>query len=143
MNEIEKFFVKSLKLFSELSDDESRQVASIIVDGNDTIVSYGSNTLPIGVEKTDERISKPNKYTWIGHAERNAIYDAAKRGIKLEGTKMYCSYFPCADCARGIIQSGISELYTTKPDLTHEKWGESWKCALEMFKESGVQINFI
>ena len=138
-----KFFDKALKLIADLSEDKSRQVSAIIVDENDTIISYGSNTLPSGVNKSDDRLQKPKKYTWIGHAERNAIYDAAKRGIKLEGTKMYCSYFPCADCARGIIQSGISELYTTEPDLKHEKWGESWTCALEMFKESGVQIHFI
>ena len=52
-------------------------------------------------------------------------------------------FFTCADCARGIIQSGISELHTTEPDLKHEKWGESWTCALEKFKESEVQIHFI
>ena len=137
------FFKKMVKLVTDLSDDNSRGVGAVIVGEYDTILSYGSNTIPEGVNKTKDRVEKPNKYKWIGHAERNAIYSAAKRGVSLDGSTMYCSYFPCSDCARGIIQSGIIELYTTKPDLTHNKWGKSWECALEMFNESKVKINFI
>ena len=137
------FFKKMVNLVTDLSDDNSRGVGAVIVGKHDTILSYGSNTIPEGVNKTKDRLGKPNKYKWIGHAERNAIYSAAKRGISLDGSTMYCSYFPCSDCARGIIQSGIVELYTSKPDVNHKKWGDSWKCALQMFEESGVKIQYI
>jgi dCMP deaminase len=53
---------------------------------------------------------------------------------------MYCTYFPCVDCARAIIQSGLSKVYSPKPDLNHEKWGKSWTESLIMFKECGVEV---
>tara|TARA_B100000963_G_C22192155_1_gene479314 strand:- start:118 stop:540 length:423 start_codon:yes stop_codon:yes gene_type:complete len=140
---MESFFKDIVDLVSGLSDDPSRGVGTIIVDQNNNILSYGSNTIPTGVIKHVDRVNKPNKYKWIEHSERNAIYSAAKRGISLGGSKMYCTYFPCCDCARAIIQSGIIELITSKPDINHEKWGESWNLASLMLEESGVKIRYI
>tara|TARA_B100000927_G_scaffold161479_1_gene130149 strand:+ start:13570 stop:13992 length:423 start_codon:yes stop_codon:yes gene_type:complete len=140
---MESFFKGIVELVSGLSDDPSRGVGTIIVDQNNNILSYGSNTIPTGVIKDVDRVNKPNKYKWIEHSERNAIYSAAKRGISLDGSKMYCTYFPCCDCARAIIQSGIIELITSKPDINHEKWGESWNLASLMLEESGVKIRYI
>ena len=140
---MESFFKGIVELVSGLSDDPSRGVGTIIVDQNNNILSYGSNTIPTGVIKDVDRVNKPNKYKWIEHSERNAIYSAVKRGISLDGSKMYCTYFPCCDCARAIIQSGIIELITSKPDINHEKWGESWNLASLMLEESGVKIRYI
>ena len=92
---------------------------------------------------TKKRYEKPQKYMWVEHAERNAIYTAGRNGISLDGCKMYVTYFPCCDCARAIIQSGIKEVYSPKPDWSHHKWGESWKVSKQMFNECGVKIKFI
>lgn len=140
MNEL---FVKMTNVVSESSDDDNRKVGCVIVRDGDTIVAYGSNTIPEKVKKLKSRKEKPNKYSWIGHAERNAICEAAKKGIPTDGCEMYCNYYPCSDCAISIIQAGISKLYTEKPDFNHHKWGESWKRSKKMFEESGVVIEFI
>ena len=92
-------------------------------------------------DDTDQRrYERPQKYFWTEHAERNAIYKAARLGISLRNNKMYFTSFPCADCLRAIIQAGIKKLFTEKPDFNHERWGESWVEALIMLKECGVEV---
>ena len=140
MNEL---FVKMTNVVSESSDDDNRKVGCVIVKDGDTIVSYGTNTIPNKVKKLEDRLQKPEKYKWIGHAERKSISEAAKKGISTEGCEMYCNYYPCSDCAISIIESGISKLYTTRPDFNHHKWGNSWKISKKMFEESGVYVEFI
>ena len=58
------------------------------------------------------RWKSPEKYQWTEHAERNAIYNAARNGVALEGARLYLNWggCPCSDCARAIIQVGIQEV---------------------------------
>lgn len=133
-------FLNILPQICELSDDNKTKVGCLIVDNDENILAYGSNVLPDGLTYEKRRCETTEKHIWLHHAERNAIYKAARLGISLKGTKMYCTYFPCVDCARAIIQAGIIKLYTNKPDLNHEKWGDSWVNAIIMFKECGVEL---
>ena len=128
--------------FSKLSEDKKRQVAAIIVK-DDNVISFGVNKLPESVNKFEDRKSKQLKGFWMEHAERDAIYKSVRDGISLNGTEIYVNYFPCSDCARAIISSGIKKIYTPKPDLTHQKWGESWKIATIMFGESDIEVVFV
>lgn len=97
--------------------------------------------MPFGVQINEKRLSRPTKYTYTEHAERNAIYDAAKRGNRLDNTVMYCPWFACADCGRAIIQSGIKRVIGHQKmfDDTPERWAESIAAAFEMFNEAGVE----
>jgi len=127
---------------SEWSKDINTKTGAVIVGSENTEISFGYNGFPRGANDDGypKRYEKPDKYHWTEHAERNAIYKAARNGQSLIGTKMYCTYFPCSDCARAIIQSGIEKLYTKKPDFNHHKWGESWVEAIIMLKECGVEV---
>lgn len=90
-----------------------------------------------------ERYSRPAKYFFTEHAERNAIYNAARCGIPLKNCKLYVPWHPCHDCARGIIQSGIIEVILNKSfddSELAERWKESWGYAKTMFKEAGVEV---
>jgi len=129
---------------SSWSKDQSTQVGAVIVDDKKTILSIGYNGFPRGCDdEKKERHERPAKYLYTEHAERNAIYNAARNGIKLDETTLYVSsLFPCVDCARAIIQSGIKKIVATKPDLEHENWGESFRVSLELFRESDVEIEF-
>lgn len=135
----DKKYIEITESLTGLSDDPKTGVASMIVKDNN-IISYGVNELPFRSNKLKERCEKPLKDKWMVHAERNAIYKAARDGISLIDANMYCTYFPCADCARGIVQTGISKLYTKKPDFNHHKWGETWVEAITMLKECGVSV---
>lgn len=79
------------------------------------------------------------KYSYVEHAERNAIYQAAKLGRALLSTTMYAPYASCSDCARGIIQSGIKTL-VRYPFEVPERWFESTRFGDLMLQESGIQI---
>lgn len=138
----DKRFIEQAKFVSEWSKDKNTKTGAVIVDNENTELVMGYNGFPRGADDDNhpKRYERPEKYFWTEHAERNCIYKAARLGISLKNTKMYCTYFPCADCSRAIIQSGITRLYTEKPDFNHHKWGESWVEALTMLKECGVEV---
>jgi len=137
-------FMNLASHISKWSRDPNRKIGAVIVGDDNTEKSIGYNGLPnnADINKLD-RYEKPQKYMWVEHAERNAIYKAGKNGVQLEGCKIYVTYFPCVDCARAIIQSGIKEVCSPKPNFTHHRWGESWKISQQMFKECGVKIKYI
>lgn len=131
------------RLAASTSDDSTKQVGCVIVDPrNNRMVINGANTLPDGVRKLPQRVAKPYKFDWIEHAERNAIYRAARHGFSLNGCVMYLPWFPCHECARAIVQSGIAELVAVPPDFSHHKWGRSHELATEILDESQVQVRY-
>ena len=142
-----KRYLNLANYVSKWSRDPNRKCGAVIVGTDNTEKAIGYNGLPNNVDlnrsNTKKRYEKPQKYMWVEHAERNAIYTAGRNGVSLDGCKMYVTYFPCCDCARAIIQSGIKEVYSPKPDWSHHKWGESWKVSKQMFNECGVKVKFI
>ncbi|PPU52431.1 deoxycytidylate deaminase [Xanthomonas arboricola] len=129
--------------YSLQSLDRSRKVGALIVDAGGTVVSHGWNSFPVGVVAHESRYQRPAKYSWTEHAERNAIYSAARRGVALKGCTMYVPWFPCMDCARGIVQCGISRLVAYRPDLSDATWGGQFADALTLFDEAGVEVAFL
>ena len=101
--------------------------------------------VPGTVEVTDERISRPHKYTYIEHAERTAIYRAALTGTATHGATLYQIWFPCVDCARAVISAGIKEIVGIKKarDLTPEHWIENLKVADILLREAGVKVTML
>ena len=87
------------------SKDERTQIGAVIVGEDKEIVSTGYNSFPRGLDDSIKlRQERPEKYYWFEHAERNAIYNAARIGVSTKGCTMYLSCgIPCVDCARGII----------------------------------------
>lgn len=136
-------FMDLAETIADWSKDKNTQTGAVIVDDKEnTELTVGYNGFPRGADDdTDQRrYERPMKYMWTEHAERNAIYKAARLGININGARMYCTYFPCVDCARAIIQAGISKIYSPKPDFNHHKWGESWTESIIMFRECGVEV---
>ena len=96
-----------------------------------------------------ERYERPLKYLYTEHAERNAIYFAARQ--ILEGSTIYLQWFPCADCARAIIQSGIAKIVIDADNYGYDiqnkkegnkRWEDSFIAAKQMLGEAGVRIEF-
>lgn len=125
------------------SKDRSRGVGCVIVGPHNELRSSGFNGFPRGVDDEPEyRHQRPLKYKWTEHAERNAIYNAARVGTPLESCRMYLPWFPCMDCARAIIQSGISELICIEPDWSDPQWAEDFAAVPQLLGEGGVQIRW-
>lgn len=102
-------------LASGRSKDPNTQVGSCIVDGNNRILSIGYNGTPNGFDDDDfywAREGNPleTKYPYVCHSELNAILNYRGNRLDLRDTKIYVDLFPCNECAKAIIQSGIKEV---------------------------------
>lgn len=126
------------------SKDDSTKLGAVIVGPDNEPVSNGYNNFPRNLDdNVKERYERPLKYKYMEHAERNAIYNAARHGVALKGTRLYVPQRPCSDCARGIIQSGIVEVIYHKEwpgNSTDAPWFDDQEIGLEMFQECGVSI---
>lgn len=123
------------------SKDRSRGVGCVIVGPTNELRSTGFNGFPRGVnDEVENRHERPAKYKWTEHAERNAIYNAARVGIPLDGCRMYLPWFPCMECARAIIQSGILELICIKPDSADAQWDADFAEVPQMLSEGGIRV---
>lgn len=103
------------------------------------------NRFPDGISNTPERWKRPAKYSWVEHAERNAIYAAARHGILTRGALMVCPWAACEDCARAIVQAGIATLITLERNdtNTNERWRASCDMGDAILAEAGVEVTFI
>ena len=109
----DEYFMGIALLSSYRSKDPSTQVGACIVNQNNKIMSVGYNGFPLGCSDEDfpwERSGDnyDTKYPYVCHAELNAILNY--RGGNLSGSRIYVALFPCNECAKAIIQSGVSEV---------------------------------
>ena len=137
----DQYFMGIAKLSAHRSKDPHTQVGCCIVNKSNRIVSLGYNGLPAGCEDDNfpwERTNKnnlKNKYLYVCHSELNAILNA--RGRDLTNCKLYVTLFPCNECAKAIIQSGINEV-VYEQDLYPKL--ESTIAAKKMFKAANVKL---
>ena len=109
----DQYFMGVAKLSAYRSKDPNTQVGACIVTPDNKIVGVGYNGLPWGCEDTDfpwynrKGDMYDTKYPYVVHAELNAILNSIQ---KLTGCRIYVSLFPCHECAKAIIQSGIKEI---------------------------------
>lgn len=106
------YFMGVAYLSSLRSKDDSSQVGACIVNQKNRIVGIGYNGLPIGCDDDDfpwerEGDFLNTKYPYVVHAEPNAILNST---VPLDNSKIYVTLFPCNECAKLIIQSGIKEI---------------------------------
>ena len=134
----DEYFMSVAKLAGLRSKDPNSQVGSCIVSRDNKILSMGYNGFPTGCsddefpwERDGDALN--TKYVFVTHSELNAILNY--RGGSLENAKIYVSLFPCNECAKAIIQSGIKEViydcdkYSDSPSVIASK---------RMMKAAGV-----
>ena len=109
------YFMGIAKLSALRSKDPSTQVGACIVSSDNRILSIGYNGAPNGFHDEDfpwdrEGDALNTKYLYVCHAELNAILNFRGHKRDFEGAKIYVALFPCNECAKAIIQSGIKEV---------------------------------
>ena len=135
----DEYFMGVAKLSAMRSKDPHTQVGACIVSNDNKILSMGYNGFPIGCSDDDfpwNRQGTPyeSKYLYAAHSELNAILNY--RGGSLDGSKLYVSLFPCNECAKAIIQSGIRTV-VYESDFYHDT--DSTRAARRMFDTAGVR----
>jgi len=107
----DEYFMGVAKLAAHRSKDPSTQVGACIVSPENIIISTGYNGMPKGCSDDEfpwAREGTETKYPFVVHAELNAILNA--NGRDLRDSRVYVALFPCNECAKAIIQSGIKEV---------------------------------
>lgn len=134
------YFMSVALLSAKRSKDPSTQVGACIVNNSNVIESIGYNGLPKGCsddefpwEKDGDTLN--TKYPFVVHAELNAILNA--RGKDLSNCRIYVALFPCNECAKAIIQTGITEVV-----YLSDKYAETdaVKASKRMFNSAGVKL---
>ena len=134
----DEYFMGVAVLSSLRSKDPNTQVGACIVNQDYKIVGVGYNGFPIGVSDDEipwEREGEwlDTKYPYVCHAELNAILNSTSSTLK--GRSLYVGLFPCNECAKAIIQSGIKEVVFLSDKYALE---DNTKASKRMFDQSGV-----
>ncbi len=146
----DEYFMGVAKLAGRRSKDPGTQVGSCIVSADHKILSMGYNGFPAGCSDDEfpwerEGDVLETKYPYVTHSELNAILNY--RGGSLEGSTLYVSLFPCNECAKAIIQSGICKIvyeydkYADTPEvIASKKMLSAAGVAFEQYKHTMRKI---
>jgi len=138
-------FMQLADHIAQWSKDRSSKVGAVIVIDKNPI-SMGYNGFPRGCnDDLEERHERPEKYSWVLHAEENCIVNAARNGQKTLGADMYVNWFPCSRCAGEIVNAGIKRIFCDKePDWSIDDiWIKDQKIALKKLNEGNVEIIYM
>lgn len=141
----DEYFIDIANVVRKKSKDPNTQVGAIIVGRDNQIVSTGFNGFPRGIDEGDAtRWERPVKYQFVEHAERNAIYNAARTGVSLIGCTLYLAGMgpptsPCTECAKAIIQSGITCVVGKACKALPETWVADLDFAQMLLEEADVR----
>ena len=138
----ESYFMGIAHLSALRSKDPNTQVGAVIVDEDKKVVSIGYNGFPKGCDDdtyplTSEGSTLESKYAYVVHAELNAILNSPR---SVKGCTIYVSLFPCHECVKAIIQSGIKEIIYEDEKY---KGTDSDRAAKRMLDAAGVKYTKI
>lgn len=131
-------FMQMCKVIANRSKDPNTQNGACLVNDKNIIIGLGYNGFPRGCGDGDLPWAREGgfcekKYAYVVHAEENAIYNA---NADTEGSKIYCTLFPCNECAKTIIQNGIKEIIF-EDDKYHDD--DVWVASRKMLDLAGVK----
>ena len=137
----DEYFMNMAILASTRSKDPSTKVGAILVKDK-FVLSTGYNGLASKLnDDIKERWERPLKYRLVIHAEMNAIIQGLRKRVDLTDATLYCTLYPCTECAKALIQSGIKEIiYLKRNNIRFE---EDFKLSEKMFQECKVLVRSI
>lgn len=139
MSNWDQRFLELADHIAQWSKDPRTKVGAVIVDEKKRVVSVGYNGFPRGVSDDGDRYDdRQTKHLFVAHAERNALDNAP---LMVDGCTLYVPLLPCNECAKSIIQKGITRVVTYIP--SRDGTGFNWDITKKMFSESGVLLNLI
>jgi dCMP deaminase len=124
------------------SPNRIRQVGAVLIARDGTEIA-ACNTFPPGVRDLEERHAGDGRFVWMEHAERRAIFEAARRGVATAGAHLTTTFFPCIDCARALVDAGVACVDAPAPDFDDPVWGSSFERSQVILREGGVEIRIV
>ena len=138
-----KRYIDLAKSVASWSKDPSTKCGAVFIGNSGQVLSQGYNGFPRGMCDDQELYSNRQvKYDRIVHAEMNAIYNASKSGISLEGSTVYVHGLPCChECSKALIQVGVKRVVMNESD--NSRWGESCQKGMEYMQEAGIELVYL
>lgn len=132
-------FLDLAEHIAQWSKDPRTKVGCVVVDEKKRIVSIGYNGFPRGVDDDPDRYEdRDTKLLFVAHAERNALDNAP---LSVEGCTMYVPLMPCNECAKSIVQKGITKVVAYRPESDYNRF--NWDITKKMFEEAGVTLDLL
>ena len=139
MADWDKRFLELADHVAQWSKDPRTKVGAVIVDEKKRVVSVGYNGFPRGVDDDSARYEdRQTKHLFVAHAERNALDNAP---LMVDNCTLYVPLVPCNECAKSIIQKGITRVVSYTPE--RDGAGFNWHITTTMFIEAGVELFLI
>jgi deoxycytidylate deaminase len=151
---IDRGFLLACKGWANESLDPSTKLGAVLVNTEAKIVASGCNNFPPGIEPTSERLNdRETKLKLIVHAERAAVLNAARQGVRTRDTTLYFIAMdksghiwggaPCVACSMELIQAGIRRIVSPPKKLVPTRWAAEIAAAASLLTEAGVQFSEI
>ena len=136
----DEYFMGIALLSAMRSKDPNTKVGACIVDNDNKVVSIGYNGMPRKIDESKISWNKgeglDSKYLYVCHAEFNAILNT-RTGSSLKGCTLYVTLFPCNECTKAIIQTGIKEVVYLDNKYEDQTTTKASRLMLEL---AGVKI---
>lgn len=152
ITQADRYFLSIAMANRQASDDPKSfvsprsSVGAVIVKDN-RILANAANILPPRLKEhhilEDKGIAEEERYHFIEHAERAAIYTALLEQKSLKEATIYCTRYPCSDCARAIIWAGIKRSVFASGYAGEGRWIESQRAARDMLSNAGVTVRVL
>ncbi len=133
------YFMSIAFVVAQRSIDTSTKVGCVVVNKENSILTTGYNGPPRGMKDINIPTTRPEKYSYMSHAEINAIANAARHGISLRDSVFYVTTPPCDVCFRSIINCG-AEKVIYGPIPTGQDHRYNFDTTIRMMKESGISL---
>jgi dCMP deaminase len=105
------------------------------------VIATGYNGFPSNISDSLDRYqNREFKLAAVVHAEKNALFNAAKNGSTTEGCTAYVTWPPCSQCASALIQAGVSKVICPAPETAPERWRYNFILAGNLLYEAGVPV---
>lgn len=147
-----KNLMETAESVAKNSHDVETKVGGLLVGKQGELILASYNGFVIGADDDSLPKTRPEKYPILIHCEANAIYQAARRGISIDGCSMVCTLSPCVSCCRALWQSGVRTIYFKEfyrdfdsqkelkdLDLKVEKYGQYYKLELKLVNHAKKQ----
>lgn len=131
----QEYFMKIATDIAARSKDPSTSVGALVTTKNNILIGSGFNGFASGMEETEELWQRPIKYNYVIHAEANSLINCSRLN---KARIMYCTLYPCKDCAKLIAGTKIKTIYYKD----HEINGKSYldPISQDIFKRCNIEV---
>jgi dCMP deaminase len=144
----DQYYLGLLSPIAARSKDARTQVGAVLIGRKGEPLGFGYNGFVRGIKETPFRWERNSgqKHLWTVHAEANAVAQAARVGIPLDGATAYVNFCPCVECSKLLLSAGIVRVVVDKTNhdlVNSDHWSKNQPIVDTMFAEAGARLDWV